>query len=150
MLLGLLSDLSAHSRYPCLLKKVGKDFLFQRVHDYVNSEDSVLFTALSTSTSVSSVGRYNVAKKHAKTDYVKTNYPGNQIVQAGSSSPFSSFFKSALLPPYTCLADEKTLLWLGLVVLSSQWMIFFQCSFPRLCNSYLQTNTSDFFLCFVF
>ena len=87
----------------------------------MNSEDSVLFTALSTSTSVSSVGRYNVAKKHAKTDYVKTNYPGNQIVQAGSSSPFSSFFKSALLPPYTCLDDAKALLWLGLVAVDDSF-----------------------------
>ena len=75
----------------------------------------------------------------------------NTIVQAGSSSPSSSFFKSALLSPYTCLDDEKTLLCLGLVVLSLQWMILFSVLvYPVLSSTYLQTNTSDFFPLFCF
>ena len=96
--LGLLPCLSAHFRYPCLLKKVGKVF-------------SKVFTACITSTSVFEERRYNVAKKNVKNEI--TMKIMNTIVQAGSSSPSSSFFKSALTPPYKCLANGKnsTLSW---------------------------------------
>ena len=79
--------------------------------DYVNSVDSVLFTTLITSTSVSKFS-YTMLLRNTWKQIIPEIL--NQIVQAGSSSPSSSFFKSALLPPYTCLDDAKALLWLGL------------------------------------
>ena len=114
--LGLLPGLSAHFRYPCLLKKVGKVF-------------SKVFTACITSTSVFEERRYNVAKKNVKNEI--TMKIMNTIVQAGSSSPSSSFFKSALLPHTRVLMMKKLYSVLGLLYCLCSGRFFSSANLPR-------------------